>query len=104
MSTYIVTRQFRGSPAVGEPVEVPEPRRASTLMVRGYIIPAGSGASVGNATPLVAAAVPLIAVSKLDEFLAAVDDLDALEAALNTEERDTAKPLIQARIDQLLGE
>ena len=101
MTTYVVARPFEGR-AVGDKVEIPDPRRADILRRRRYVTPLNEGGGSSN-TEVVVKAVSLIAVSKLDEFLAVVSSTTALTAALEAETRDTAVPLIEARLEELAG-
>lgn len=96
MHTHIAIRNCGDVPA-GEPLTIPDPNRAALMERMHYVRPLDAVEDTAEANTLDLSAP----VKKLPQVLRGIEDVAALEAALESESRSTAKRHIKARLAEL---
>lgn len=96
MHTHIAIRNCGDVPA-GQPLTIPDPNRAALMERMHMVRPLATEVPTEDANALNLDAP----VKKLPTILRGIEDVAALEAALKSESRSTAKRHIQARLAEL---
>lgn len=97
MSSYVILRQFSGSPNIGDVVNIPNRHRAQNLMSRRYLRPAD------DTEALLIEALTLVPLKALPALLNKISSEDIVMAAGEVDTRGNAADLYLMRLAQIGG-